>query len=89
MMTETVFSSSLPLLSEETVVTGKLDGANCSIYHGNNQTLLIIAVPQSNVTSKAFHSHHEYNIVRHILYIAGSKNVVKGDVLSMNGNVAV
>ena len=26
--------SSLPLLSEETVLTEKLDGANCSIYHG-------------------------------------------------------
>ena len=27
--------SSLPLLNEETVITEKLDGANCSIYHGN------------------------------------------------------
>ena len=27
--------SSLPLFSEETVLTEKLDGANCSIYHGN------------------------------------------------------
>ena len=27
--------SSLPLLSEETVLTEKMDGANCSIYHGN------------------------------------------------------
>jgi hypothetical protein len=25
---------SLPLLSEETVLTEKLDGANCSIYRG-------------------------------------------------------
>ena len=31
---------SLPLLSEETVLTEKLDGANCSIYRGTVTNML-------------------------------------------------